>query len=366
MRSLIQSAAKSSPAQAALLFGYFWAEFSKHPAAEAAATLLLEAGCDLWDTCNSRKLMLSVFHGLQSNEAFRRRKAVEIGAFFGAFLHAQPLDILTVTYSALLRLGPGDFFEAPIDLIVQHFSIRELQWPAVGLILRLPKLPLGNEGLFMSLCTVCQSSRLGFFGLCRLAESGEMDLFLRFPGWMAIPMLTFCETFRLFLVLAQYQAFRMRVAWTVEFGQLLVQITRLGDKKYIMPIASLLKRCPLDDVSFRFLAESGFLNEFFQMGVDSPDIELVFTVVASVHSLTAGGFTEFYLYFVPRIVEFLREETEMTPVAIHALVQISQFAQAGQFMRNNQMDAYFQALLSVPGYELLSQAFLANLENPPR
>jgi hypothetical protein len=366
MRPLVQLALDHAPERIALLFGYFWLDFSRHPQADTAALMLLEFGRALVESSAAKKLIVAACHGIRRSQTFRQRWTREIAAFFGAFFQARSVEVVLTAYSIVTSFLPTDNFCPPIDGILQHVSVGDLQWAVVSLILRLPTLPVGNDDLFASLYAAAQSARLGFFGLCRLAECGEVNAFLRFPVWMIVPLPTFLETFRLLILLARYQSFRTGVIQCAEFGQLLAEIVQLGEKAYIIPIASLIKRLPLDANAFALLESSGFLSVFFGLGISTPDVELAFTVLASVPRLTEIGFSVLYLHFVPRIVEFLREENQMTGGAMQVLVLISQFAAAGDYLKENQLDEYFRALLAVPGYEALAHAFLVNLERPPK
>jgi hypothetical protein len=253
--------------------------------------------------------------------------AVDSGAescrAISALLDSKEDGILRACYCALARFAGSlkSIDDLPLDLLADHLSNPYLYRSVTSLFLRLESPPV-SQAIVDSLLELAEADMRATVILLKLGgELRHAKLIVKNQDWMARKLPNEVDTLRLFGTVLAHPQLKAPIAANAGLVPFLAMLLKAPDAACLAPLGTLLRRISFSAATVKKLSRSGFLRDYFAMGIAHDDQELVQGALVFATIIAGVAYTPELKDVAAAIADLIETDT-MVPVAIQAATRL--------------------------------------------
>ncbi|OHT11242.1 hypothetical protein TRFO_01203 [Tritrichomonas foetus] len=306
---------------------------------------------------------ISIFYHLciKSPEYLNRRQN-DVLAQFEVLTRSQNVIIINEAYKGITNLYDPKYL-LNFDIIINNFENDTLHDIICSLLLRVEKFPPSRRlaNFFIDKSRVSEE---WFLVLMKFSECSTetAKVVVHNQQWMNFGIPTYVNNYKLFLILFQSSLLRKTIVTQHSFYYLLLLFLESNDRDILRSFDEIAKKAPLTKDVLIALEKGKFLKRYFLKLYEETDSEMLAVFVNFFHELAKIGYVNSYEIAITKLIYLIKSNPELSSSIIHTLIQISALPEAVPILKMRKMDAYFQMLKTIQGYEAYAQSFLSNIE----
>ena len=274
-------------------------------------------------------------------------------------------DILTlkVIYCGLCNLAT--VYKAgklPLDQIRTHLRVKELQRPALSLLL---EVPLKGEEccdrpLLQIIASIAERDEKATIVLMKSAcDKVYADFMIENASfWLAKELPTAVETLRLFLVVFKHKELRQSLSETPEFLEFLKLATDQENSGTLSMICTIVRRIEITEKLVQSFSDSGFLRSFFAMASELNSNVALHSALLMLDTLSRITYTREYMKMCDLVATIITEGGELCEVATLVAAQLCAYKKCALAFKRKRLDEYLKTLLTDPVMKKAARRFL--------
>ena len=274
-------------------------------------------------------------------------------------------DILTlkVIYCGLCNIAKVYNEGAlPIDQIRTHLRVKELQRPALSLLLT---QPLAGEDccdrpLLQIICSLAERDDKATLVLMKSARDPVFADFLidNANFWLCKELPTVVETLRLFLVVFNHKELRQALAETPEFVEFLKLATEQENSGTLSMICTILRRIEITEDLVHRLSDSGFLRAFFAMSCELKSSTATHSALLMLDTIAKVTYTREFMKMCEVVNSIITEKSELSEVATLVAAQLCEYKKCALAFKRKRLDDYLRTQLNDEAMKKPAKRFL--------
>jgi len=285
----------------------------------------------------------------------------DIVSILSQYIFSDNVHIVKEVYRFL-----GNIFTLNIDIdretLCKHISNNSINTHMYSYLLKTPHI-YPDSTITQVLISLSKDSEKWVLILLKyISHNSDCALYVaRNQQWLQYPLANIQNNFKVLVLLIQCGTAKVELFKSQAYIPLLTNLIKTNENRYLAAISQLSTELVYSESMILPLTTHGFLPEFFLQTSKSNDPAVIRAGIKMIDTVSRIGYSPTFSLFVPKMIETLRLQNELSSMSILTFVTMSFNKEGAKILKNTGLVEYFQNLLKIPSYQVYAQQFLNNV-----